>query len=329
MTNRDYQGTDFEDNLFRGEAWARAVTAPYGLDLRWAEGWSATAPPLPYVLRKSLGGTRVLALPFSDYLPLKNASEVSQLAQYLRDVHPEAAITIKTELPNDTELAGARVVRTAVLHTITPDGPGPNGKFRANARRATRDGVTVRKATDEGALERFYAMYANLRTRKFRSIPQPYVFFKSIFDAFIATGRGYLVEALYEGRMIASFVILLTGKRAFHKFSASSLDTLVPRPNNLIFSFLHEELAAGRIESLDLGLSGLSEKYAGLRYFKSTAGGVESPLTYYEWMPAGFDVAAEKQFKEHLGELTKKMVNANLTPEQLSSLSLVIYPNFA
>ena len=316
------------DNLFCSQAWAEAITTPYELELNWAEELGETTSALPYVSLDSVGGPRVIALPFSDYLPLSSEVAVTELAERLRAKHPSAAITIKTQLSNTVELAGARISRKAVLHTITPNGPGPNAKFRANGRRATRDGVTVRKVSDEAALRRFYTLYADLRTRKFKSIPQPYSFFFSIFRQFIQDGRGYFVEAVFNDKVIASFIILLSGTRAFHKFSASSLDRLVPRPNNLIFSFLYDELAAGSITSIDLGLSGLGESYAGLRYFKSTAGGTESPITYYEWIPSGFNIGAEKLFKAHLGKITARMVEAELSADQLSNLSEAVYPHF-
>ena len=313
--------------LFDDPRWTRTLANYYGLDLRSVK--MPRGHSLPYTLLGEGSQARVVAFPFSDYLPLEDVEEVESVAASLRERHPQAEVLLKTCLPHDVQVAGAEVVRRAVLHVIHADRGGPSAKFKANSRRAQRDGVTARRANDPGAVGRFYSLYAALRIAKFGSLPQPLGFFRAVFDAFAADGSSFFLEAVYEGSVIASFLIVVKGSRAFYKFGASSLDALVPKPNNLLFVELHGGLAEGHYDAIDLGLSGTGESYAGLRYFKRSAGGEESPITYLRWRPEGFDPEPQAMLRAALGKVVDEIVEADLTPEQLDRLSRAIYPHFA
>ena len=315
--------------LFSDARWTGALAEYYGFAVERLELGEDRRTSVPYVAFDDLGGARLTALPFSDYLPLSDAAEVAQVAERLRAAYPAASVTLKTRLPAEAAPRGAEVVRRAVLHVIPAGGEGPNAKFRANGRRAERDGVSVRRVVERGALERFYELFASLRVAKFASIPQPLGFFAAVYDAFVAAGSGYFLEALYRDEVIASFFILESGGRAYYKFSASSLDTLVPRPNNLLFRWLHEALDRGEYDAIDLGISGAGEAYEGLRYFKRTAGGVETPVTYLRWRPEGYDDSVARAHLRSLGAIVERLVAAELSPRQLSEVSAAIYPHFA
>lgn len=314
--------------LFEDPRWATALAEYYGFDLR---GLTLGDRPgeVPYVLLDGFGSPRVVTLPFSDYLPLDDRRTVEECAARLRERHPDASVTLRTRLPSGESPAGGELTRGAVLHVIPAGGAGPNAKFRANARRAERDGVTVRRCSSPAALDRFYRLFAALRVEKFASIPQPLGFFRAVFDAFAADDAAFFLEALYEGEVIASFFIVESGGRAYYKYSASSLDTLVPRPNNLLFRWLHDALAEGAYEAIDLGLSGSGEAYEGLRYFKRTAGGVETPISYFTWRPEGYDGSASVAFKAEIGRIVDQVVGAGLSPQQLDRISRAIYVHFA
>ncbi len=316
-----------DDCLFSSRAWGRVLGRGYGIDVAYlARGCGGE---VPYARLTGVGGARTSALPFADYLPLDDVDEARSVLAQLGEIDPAAELTLKTALPEAARATlGVVVSREAVLHIIPPDGK-PHPRFGANVRRAQRDGVTVVRRGDRDALATFYALFADLRAEKFGSIPQPLSFFEAVYEEFVAADRGYFLEALYGGRVIASFFILEAGTRAYYKFSASSLDELVPRPNNLLFDYLLTRLAAGEYSAIDLGLSGAGEAYRGLRYFKSTTGATELPLTYLTVTPDGYDPTARAALLTRLAAVTKAMTEAGLTHAQLSTLSEAVYVEFA
>ena len=285
---------------------------------------------LPYVRLEDVGGARAVALPFSDYLPISDVADAIAGTRLLGDVAPAAQLTLKTALGSADahRVPGARVSREAVLHVLLP-GAGPSKRLRVNARRAERDGVTVRRRVSPEALATFYELFARLRIGKFGSIPQPRSFFEAVYGEFVARGRGYFLEAVFEGRVIASLCLLKAGGRLYYKFGASSLEALAPRPNHLLFRTLLDELHEGRYAAIDLGLSGAGPTYAGLRDFKSMTGATAAPLHYLEVTPVGYDPAPRRAHLARLSAVTRAMTEAGLSTQQLSRLSEAIYPSFA
>ncbi len=319
-----YPISTLQDSLFTSEQWTGIFESAYGFKVR------RSASGVPYVIADSPGGPRVVALPFSDYLPLSDVSECATLLAELRAQFPAYEILLKTTLPKAIarELPDVEVVREAVLYVMYSDAK-PNAKFRSNMRRAERDGVEVREVRDTGGLDRFYDLFARLRASKFNSIPQPKEFFEAVHEVFIENDRGYYLEATYQNSVIGSFVVLEAGKTAYHKFGASSLEKLTVRPNNALFGHLYARLERGDYEAVDLGLTGVSEAYEGLRYFKSTTGARESAITYVRSVPAGYNSSARDAFMDAIRGITQKMLQSDLSVDQLSKMSEGIYPHFA
>ena len=316
--------------LFGGRRWTAAIEAAYGFTSETV--LLPGGKPVPYLTVSGAGGDHCIAYPFCDYLPLRSAEEVRGVLEGMAAAHPRAKLTVKSLCRSDEVAFGqhaAGVSREAVLHVIDTSQRKPSARFRANARRAVRDGVSARETSHPAALRRFYDLYAALRVTKFERIPQPLAFFQAIYDQFVAEGRGYFLEAVYEEAVIASFYILEVGTTAYYKFSASSLSQLVPRPNNLLFAHLRQQLDEGRYSAIDLGLSGLGENYAGLRYFKSTTGASQYPIRYFTYVPPEYSEERRTRELSRLRAITNAVVQLGLTPDQLSLLSEAIYPEFA
>ncbi len=312
------------DNLFSSEKWSSVLERAYGFNVQRSERG------VPYVVFRGAGGPRVVSLPFSDYLPIDDLATTGGLLRELRGDFSEHEIVLKTILPTQTiaALPNVEIAREAVLHVVYP-GTKSKSKFKQNIRRAFRDGVQVREVRDLDALDRFYNLFARLRTTKFSSIPQPKSFFAAVHDVFMATGNGYYLEAVYEGYVVASFIILESDSRAYHKFSASSLQELAVRPNNALYGHLFDRLECGDYDAIDLGLTGVSKGYEGLRRFKSATGAEESSITYVRSLPTVYDITGRKRFMDTISVITKQLVEAKLNSDQLSSISGAIYPHFA
>jgi len=119
-------------------------------------------------------------------------------------------------------------------------------------------------------------------TRKRHGLPpQPFVFFKNVFDYIISKGYGIVVSALQSNTTIGASVFFHFGKNALYKYGASDMKFQNLRPNNLIMweaikwyrNRGNETINFGRTEPYNLGL---------LR-FKRLWGASESPIKYYRY----------------------------------------------
>ena len=311
------------DELFSDSAWGAVLAQAYGFTLTRVAGW-------PAAVLNDLAGRRVSFLPFSDCLPLDSVAELTELLRATERQYPDHRIILKTRLAEADGPPGTTVVRRAVGHRFFPGGQGSSA-FRRGVRRARREGVTVRKATDEAARRRFQTMYHWQRLRKFGGIPQPASFFTALHAEFVAKSRGYYLEAYSAtSHHLATFVMLTAGRGLFYKFGTSDPAGLSLRPNNLLLEVMADEVRAGKHDFLDLGLSGTSDAYAGLRAFKSSTGALTYPITYFEQSARGeAPVTDAVTFRNFLGELTNSLVALDAAPEIVNPLSEKIYRYFA
>ena len=69
--------------------------------------------------------------------------------------------------------------------------------------------------------------------------------------------------------------ILINNKTCYYKFNASINKMLQYRPNNHLIDFLVRFLSEQEIKILDLGFTGSSNSYSGLREYKKSIGARE------------------------------------------------------
>lgn len=316
------------NELFGSQRWSQVLCQAYDFDLRWSTPKDTGA--IPYCVLDDLAGRRVSALPFSDYLPLDTTEGCDRLLAELRDKFPASAIVLKTRLPEEKVSDQFRISRRAVYHRLPSEVDEQSSSFKRAVRRAIRAGTRVEASTDEAGLNRFLDLYHWQRIRKFKGIPQPPSFFRAIHDLFVVPGYGFYLEAFTASHQhAATLVVLQTQKAWFYKFGASHPDFLDDRPNNLLFAELADRMKSEGIHFLDLGLSGSSEAYAGLRRFKAATGAREFPLHYLTYEPPGYDGRGGHDFRRFLGSLTAELVAQDAGPALVAPLSERIYPYFA
>lgn len=312
----------YPNELFNSAAWAGVLHEAYGFDVEWsAEG-------LPLTLIDDLAGRRVVSLPFVDYLPIDTGRQFIELREDITARYPDTALIVKTRLPESEVPSDATVARTAVSHRLFPDGK-EDTKFRRGIRKAGEAGLRVVRATDEAARERFAAMQHRQRQDKFGIICQPPSFFAAIHTAFMDRDNGFYLEAVTaEGEHAATLVVLRCGRGWFYKFGTSSPDHLSNYPNNLLIKHLVDGMREGEADFLDLGLSGSSDAYAGLRRFKDSTGAVSQPLHY---LTNGLPLTTPKatEFKQFLGGITDTLVDLKAERRVVDPISERIYRFFA
>ena len=318
-----------EPELFASSSWVRAVEETYGLTTdRLGNGMKS----LPFAVLDDLAGRRISAFPFSDYLPIDSKQEADGMLSCLRTAYPDFAIVLKTRLSAEVadSLPETDITRRAVYHRVLPDTRRPTSNFMRGVRRAVKSGLVYSEENDAAAVTDFYRLYHRQRFDKFGSIPQPKQFFTTILRNFTPGGKVFFANArLPDGRLAASMLVLRSGRGLFYKFGTSDPESLSCYPNNFIFHRLLERLKDNDSDFLDLGLSGSSEAYAGLRRYKSSLGATEYPLTYLRYVPPGYEEGNAAAFKTHLAKLTGTIVAQNTDTDLTSALSSHLYPYFA
>ncbi|MGB6152093.1 MAG: GNAT family N-acetyltransferase [Pricia sp.] len=324
------------ETLFCSPAWVRTLHKTYGFNC-YAAIDDDRDIYIPLVLVDNLMGKKCVSLPFSDYTDIDTDSpeKYASILSAIKNEFPNIPITFKT-IGNsgtvDNELWG-EAIRTAYYHRIdTRDISAVKGmqssSFKRNVKKAKKNGISVTIKKDSTALSAFYRLYCHLRLNKFNSIPQPFVFFENVFDAFIAKDNGFLIEAVVEEKVIASCIILAHKNILYYKFGASDEAHLDLRPNNLLFDELIRHACEKGFQAVDLGLSGTGDSYKGLVRFKESMGGVAHNIVYYQ-KDATATASKNEALGQWLGSLTNEIVSAKPDTETLSRYSQLIYPLFA
>lgn len=100
---------------------------------------------------------------------------------------------------------------------------GMEKKHRNLIRRAAKDGVEIRKSTDPQAVERFWALYSQTFKRH-NFVPYPKKLILGQLEQFSAHNQALMLEAVYEGEVLASAMVMYYGNTAAYHHGASSSD---------------------------------------------------------------------------------------------------------
>lgn len=320
------------NSLYRSKDWLETLEESYAFEsfLLLNEQDMLLAP---FCKVENMMGKSLVSLPFSDYLPLEDNLDFNEIQRLCSQQYPGYSITLKTDLSNEIP-EHFSCTKEAVYHRIHLN-HGQRLKqsksFKRGVKQAQKNDLEVRFEHSYRALEDFYKLYHRLRFDKFGIIPQPFSFFESLYDHFIKQKKGIILEAVSGDKVIASMIVLDTQDTAFYKYGSSSLEHLELKPNNILFQELIGYYTEKGFKSIDLGLSGKGDSYAGLRRWKSSMGGTEYPITYWSHQPEDFPADAEllKKNKSTIKNLTDAMIAADLNASQTSLLSKHIYPLLA
>lgn len=306
-SRRHFDTTTTQD-LFTSSRWISIIADTYGISIH-AVLDRARGATLPLALMDDLAGRRLIGLPFSDYmlLPFELDTLIS-LAECALDQFPDYPIMMRVALNvSISVMHGQWDLRpSAVYHRVHVTSEealwqGLSQSFRNQVRQGWRHGVTAQLTRSREALERFIAMHTSLRNRKFMSLPQPQSFFHLIYERLIASGHGFFVESLHGCDVIASCLVLAHANVLYYKFSASTPEAGEVRGNNvMLWELLRTAAKAGDVQAIDLGRSGLSNGYAGLRHFKESLGASAFPIAAINHAARKPDEQAAKRATEFL-----------------------------
>ncbi len=155
--------------------------------------------------------------------------------------------------------------------------------------------VQLRKTGNEEDMRRFYEL--NLLTRKKHGVPpQPYKFFKNIWQEIILEKLGILVLAEYCESPIAGGLFIVYKDIVHYKFNASNANYLKYLPNHFLVWYAIQQSCYNGFKYLDFGRA--SPDNQGLMKFKRLWGADEIELPYYYWPTVkGVTSTEEKSLK--------------------------------
>jgi len=199
-------------------------------------------------------------------------------------------------------------------------------KFRNQIVQPEKKGVLVNILSDKISLHEFYKMHTQLRINKFNEIPQPWIFFEYIYDEYFTTNKGFVIHAYDpEGNLIAGILFIIVEGIAYYKYSASFLDSLKYRPNNLLMDRLIQYCDERGIKKLNLGFTGTSESYHGLRKYKLHAGAKEYPR--YMLNTESFS-RMNTELIVDINKKVAKLIQSNPSLDQIDLFSTKYYKYF-
>ena len=317
----------FDSDIFHTAAWAKVLKDTYDFTPIYFALMEADFPkaiiPL-FEARSLLTGIRGVSLPFTDFCNFLTESEkfipilLENIFAYGRQkkwkyvefrslVFPFQAPASEIFYTHDIDLSRSTEAIWASLKDTN----------RRNIRKAIKEGVKIKFETSLEALKEFYRL--QVMTRKRHGLPpQPFKFFKAIYENIITKNLGVIVSAYFANKIVASAIYFNFNKNAVFKFGASDEKYHNLRPNNLIMweaIIWHKEKG-----SYNLNLGRTEQKNDGLLNYKRLWGAKERLLKYYR-----FDFRPNAFVKKKSYTSSFPLLASSLCPDFLRKLIGILF----
>ena len=151
---------------------------------------------------------------------------------------------------------------------------------KRNTQKATKEGVKVKIDHSLESVKEFYRL--NCMTRREHGLPpQPFYFFKKIYDHVISKNLGMVVLASLDQENVAGAFYFYFGEKAVFKYGASDKKFQHLRANNLVMWEAIKWYSQNGYKNLCFGRT--EPENQGLIQFKSGWGTIEQPIHYYQY----------------------------------------------
>jgi hypothetical protein len=259
-------------SIFHSSLWAKTLVDSYGFVPFYYIGKIddklAVAVPLMEV-QDIFGRKKGISLPFSDFCTPIFRDKITFDATFdsiieLAKRRKWRSITVRGNAPLSIDENKSSFFFRHIIPLQSDEKTlfaNLKGKTRTDIRKAVKSGVTVSFETSFNAMVMFCQL--NCRTRKRHGLPpQPFSFFKNIFNNLIASGHGEIALVKYNGQTICSDIFLHSGTTAYYKYGASNEMYNNTRSNYLILweaikkynDLGYKRLCLGRTEPNHIGL---------------------------------------------------------------------------
>jgi CelD/BcsL family acetyltransferase involved in cellulose biosynthesis len=327
-----------DSTVFHSPQWLAAVHRSSGLSFtaRVLEEDGVVKAGVVWSQMDDLLGVRRISLPFSDVCETV-AAEPAQARLLAESVAGDGCPwTLRTRtsrrLDISTPVSGTTWYKLQTID-LTPSledlWEGVRKTARYEVRRTVREGAELCLAQDERDLREWFLLHLRLRKYKHRLLAQPYVFFESLWRAFVESGQGFLLLARAEGRVVAGSLFLVWKDGCYYKFNASDSDVRGFRPNNALLWHGMVEAKARGCRFLDLGRSSLHQE--GLVAFKAGFGAVTEDIAAltYDATEDGARMREQREARRLLNEMTELFVQRSVPDGVTEQAGARLYRYFA
>ena len=249
-------------------------------------------------VKSFLTGRRGVSLPFTDHCP-----PIAEDEALFRNAFEKAVQSGKKKGWRTLEIRGGNgyfkdisACSTYYTHflSLTDNKSEIFSNFRSstkrNIKKAIKEEVNVAISNTLESVKEFYSL--NCMTRKQHGLPpQPYFFFKKIYEHIISAKKGFVALANYKNKYIAGAVYFHFGEKAIYKYGASDKNYQKLRANNLVMWEAIKWHAQNSFKHFSFGRTELDHE--GLLQFKRGWGAKEETINYYR-----FDLAKNAFIKD-------------------------------
>lgn len=278
-------------SFFHSSNWARVLCESYNYHplyfTTFKDGRLLSLIPVMEI-ESILTGRRGVSLPFSDYCESIGAEsgDFQNALNHLIEYGEKAKWKY-------LELRGGKPIKERFtpwqryyLHTLylTEDSSHIFSNFREstkrNIRKTIKQGVKVNIENSLASLKEFYRL--NCLTRKHHGLPpQPFAFFKKIYEHVLAKGLGLVLLASNGELNIAGAIFFHYGDKALYKYGGSNRAYQHLRANNLVMWEGIKWYCRNGYKSLSLGRTDPEDR--GLLQFKSGWRPREEIVEYFKY----------------------------------------------
>lgn len=313
-----YRSENF--SFFHSFPWAEVLNKSYGYKPLFFASFESDKLCLlmPFMSISSwLTGKRGVSLPFTDHCKpfFKNTELLSEAVDLVKDYGKKNGwqyIEWRDEVCFNQKTISWEVYYTHYIDLLKTEQEllmSFKESNRRNINKAIREGLSIKTSCCLDSLNSFYDLHC--LTRKRHGLPpQPFHFFKNIFDLVVSRGYGTIFLAKYLDETIAAYIFFNYGKNVIFKYGASNINYQLLRPNNLILWEAIKYYRVRGFESINLGRTEFNNY--GLLQFKRQWGGKESLLRYYR-----FDLKKDKFIKHGLNIEDKLRKYLKISPTSL------------
>jgi len=278
-------------NIFHTSLWARGLKEAYGYTPKYFvefNGGQISKLIAIMEVRSLLTGFRGVSLPFTDYCePIFDGG--IQFKELLPDIIEKGKQFgwNYLELRGGNNLLPSGVPSVGYIGHILALCQSEEEAFRKfrdstkrNIKKALKEGVKVKIYDSLASIMEFYRL--NSITRKQHGLPpQPFIFFKNVYDHIISKNLGFVILASIHEESIAGAIFFHFGEKAIYKYGASQPRYQHLRANNLVMWEAIRWYCQKGVKHLCFGRTEAENQ--GLIQFKSGWGTSEQQINYYRY----------------------------------------------
>jgi FemAB-related protein (PEP-CTERM system-associated) len=304
-----------KNSFFHNQGWLDLITKLYGYSLLPlislnADGQITGLLPL-CSMKSPLLGRRLVALPFTDCYPLLATDEAAanelidqaiRLAQEQKARYLELRTGVNEVLAKRQDLVEGNLYVNWFLPLAAGRDAvwsGLKKSVKRKVRKSKKLGVQVRLSQHRADMAEYYRLHLLTRSKKHGMPAQSGRFFFELWDSFFASGAMKLLLAEYQGTVIASEILFISGATVRSVYNASDKRYLHLAPNTLLLWEAISWSCSQGYQRLELGRT--TQDNQGLMEFKRAWGSIKEPLPYYYYPAmAGLASTSESDWKYRL-----------------------------